>query len=328
MLMSRKRCSESSKESGAEKGIDLCLYTRGGDTNSVWPLVSLIREFDPDFQVLAPFRCHSSGTLVALGAARVVMGPLSELSPIDPSTVNQFNPRDPLEPGARLAISVEDVHAYKTFIGEQFCDPAQDDAIPFKHLAETHLQPFVERLTTKVHPLALGNVQRVLMQIQQLATNLLQLHSAADENISAIVEALTTRFYSHLHMINRHEAKEILGVRIEFAEPNLAAVLDRLLRAYEDSFRLRQKFFLNSYLAGMQETNVRFIGGVVESRAWSYLFETKATIRQHVSIPANVQIQVPFGQSMPLIPGLPRQTEVEITAQSWMHNVEPLGVTT
>ncbi len=150
---------------------------------------------------------------------------------------------------------------------------------------------------------------------------------AADENISAIVEALTTRFYSHLHMINRYEAKEILGIRVEFADPILAEILDRLLRAYEDSFRLRQKFFLNSYLAGMQETNVRFIGGVVESRAWSYLFETKATIRQHVSIPANVQILIPFGQSMPLIPGLPRQTEVEITAQGWMHNIEPLGVT-
>jgi len=315
------------KESKPMKGIDLCLYTRGGDTNSVWPIVSLIREFDRDFQVVAPFRCHSSGTLVALGAAKVLLGPISELSPIDPSTGNQFNPRDPSDPQKRMAISVEDVRAYKSFICEQFLDPKTKKAVPFERLAETHLRPFVERLTTEVHPLALGNVQRVLMQIQQLATNLLNLHPSTNEDVSAVVEALTTRFYSHLHMINRDEAKDILGERVEFASPDLASALDGLLRAHEDSFRLRHTFFLSSYLSGKQQAEVRFVGGAVESQAWSYLFETKATIRQHVRLPPNVQIQIPSGQPMPLIPGLPRETEVEITAQGWMHNIEPLGVT-
>lgn len=57
------------------KGIDLLLYTRGGDTNAVWPVVCLLREFDGDFEVLVPFRCHSSGTLVALGAKKIWMTP-------------------------------------------------------------------------------------------------------------------------------------------------------------------------------------------------------------------------------------------------------------
>ena len=40
------------KESKAsERKIDLCLYTRGGDLNAVWPLVNLLREFDSDFDV-------------------------------------------------------------------------------------------------------------------------------------------------------------------------------------------------------------------------------------------------------------------------------------
>lgn len=302
------------KESAPKGGIDLCLYTRGGDTNSVWPIVNLIREFDPDFEVLVPFRCHSSGTLAALGARRIWMGPISELSPIDPSTGNQFNPRDPSDPRARMAISVEDVRAYRSFVGEQFTDPA-------------HLRPFLERLTSEVHPLALGNVQRVLQQIQQLAKNLLGLHALEKEDPSQIVEALTTRFYSHLHMISRYEAREILGARVEFTAPDLAVALDKLLRAYEESFKLRHTFFLSSYLQGKSEAEVRFIGGCVESNARSYLFETKANIRQHVRLPPNVQIQIPFGQPMPIVPGLPRETEVEITAQGWVHNAEPLGVT-
>lgn len=316
------------KESSPTRGVDVCLYTRGGDTNSVWPIVSLIREFDTDFEVLIPFRCHSSGTLMALGARRIWMGPISELSPIDPSTGNQFNPRDPSDPRAGMAISVEDVRAYQSFVCEQFRDPETKKLLPFETVAEKHLRAFIERLATEVHPLALGNVQRVLMQIQQLATNLLGIHPVEQEKPSEIVEALTTRFYSHLHMINRYEARDILGSRVEFAPPALASALDRLLRAYENSFKLRHTFFLSSYLKGKLETEVRFIGGAAESTAWSYLFETKANIRQHVRLPPNVQIQIPFDQPMPVVPGLPRDTEVEITSQGWARNVEPLGVTT
>ena len=88
--------------------------------NAVWPIVSLFREFDENFEVLVPFRCHSGDTLVALGTKKIVLTPLSELSPIDPTTGNQFNPSDPSNPSARLGISVEDVVAYRTFVLDQF----------------------------------------------------------------------------------------------------------------------------------------------------------------------------------------------------------------
>jgi len=39
-----------------KKGIDLCLCTRGGDINFVWPIVKLIREFDAGFEGLIPER--------------------------------------------------------------------------------------------------------------------------------------------------------------------------------------------------------------------------------------------------------------------------------
>src|SRR5262249_33609661 len=153
------------KESDTSRGIDLCVYTRGGDVNAVWPVVSILREFDADFEVLVPFRCHSAGTLVALGAKTIVMGPLSELSPIDPSTGNQFNPPDPRNSDSKLAISVEDVRAYRTFIADQLSDSVDTEErapdVPIERIA-----PFIDRLATQVHPLALGNVQRVLLQVR------------------------------------------------------------------------------------------------------------------------------------------------------------------
>jgi hypothetical protein len=315
------------KESPTNKGVDICVYTRGGDTNSVWPLVSLVREFDEDFQVLVPFRCHSSGTLFALGARRIIMSPIAELSPIDPSTGNQFNPRDPANPRTPLAISVEDVRAYKEFISEQLAI-AENKSEQGEDTYSEKLSPFLAHLTKEVHPLAIGNVHRVLQQIRQLAAKLLDLHPVANENREKIIEDLTTRFYSHLHMINRHEAKAILGDRVELADGKLSFALDRLLRAYEDRFSLRRTFYLSSHLAGKTETEVRFIGGAAESRSWSYLFETRATVRQATKLPANVQVQIPPGQPMPLVPGLPRETQVEIIAQGWVRNEKPLGVTT
>jgi hypothetical protein len=315
------------KESATTKGIDLCLHTRGGDINSVWPLVSLLREFDEDFEVLVPFRCHSSGTLLALGANHVVLGPLSELSPIDPTTGNQFNPIDPAGSNQRLAIAVEDVRAYQTFILDQFHLPTPKDG-EFSKEASDRLAPCLDRLVSQVHPLALGNVHRALLQIRQLATKLLKLHPHGEhENVDTIVKALTTHFYSHLHMINRHEAKEILGDRVVLALPDLAAVLDELLRSYEQSYNLRKPFLLFSFMEGKVEHTARFIGGAVESQAWSYLHETKAKLRVHSRLPPNVQIQIPSGQPLPLIPGLPKDMEIDVTDQGWTRNTEPKGVT-
>lgn len=307
--------------------IDLCLYTRGGDVNAVWPIISLIREFDPHFEVLVPFRCHSGGTLLALGARKILMTPLAELSPIDPSTGNQFNPSDPTQPQKRLAISVEDVKAYGDFIIDQF-KMHDDEGLAGTGPVRKNLHPFLKQLTKRVHPLALGNVHRVHQQIKQLAQKLLELHPAKERDNATIVEALTTKFYSHLHMINREEAREILGEeQVEFTSDELGSLLDDFLRSYENQFHLRRPFFLNAHLGEDDGKEARFIGGAVESKNWSYLFETEAKLRQHSAVPENVQVQLPAGQPMPLIPGLPREYEVEVIMQRWVHNTEPRGVT-
>ena len=312
------------KENNPQFGVDSLLYTRGGDTNSVWPLVSLIREFDRDFEVLVPFRCHSSGTLLALGSKQIILTKLSELSPIDPSIGNQFNPRDPANPNSGMAISVEDVRAYRSFIVEQLgIEDREQGTSPLPSEA----LPLLQRLTSEVHPLALGNVHRVLQQIKQLATNLLNLHAIDGEDQQKIVRALTTQFFSHLHMINRHEAKEILGRRVRFSSIELANALDELLRAYEDQFSMRRKFFLRIHLSGNSEVEFRFVGALVEGVSRSYVFETTGVVCQVAKPPPNVQVQVPVGQSIPLVPGMPRETQVEVNSEGWIHNREPQGVT-
>ena len=314
----------------AGTGLDLLLYTRGGETNAVWPTVSIIREFDPDFEVLVPFRCHSAGTLLALGARRIVMAPLAELSPIDPSTGNQFNPPDPMNKSARLAIAVEDVRSYRDFVLGHLgvSKHREDDDSKTQDLIDT-FGPYLHALISEVHPLALGNVERVYELIRRLAEKLLQLHPTDDIDVHQVVDSLTAKSYSHLHMMSRFEARDVLGDdRVEHASPQLSSLLDKLLRKYEDDFDLRNPFFLARYLGDDTDKEARFASGAIESCAWAYLHITFARLQQMSKMPTNVQVQLPAGQRMPLIPGLPREYTIDVTSQAWEHNTEPKGVTT
>lgn len=305
--------------------LDLFLYTRGGALDAVWPVASLLREFDEEFEVLIPFRAHSSGTLLALAARRIFMTPLGELSPIDPTTANQFNPQDPVNSSKRLGIAVEDLNAYREFwktaygLGEN--EIAAEERIQI-------LQPHMEALTAKLHPLALGGVHRVHLQVRLLAKMLLEKHYGTGDKIKTIVDQLTTQYYSHTHMVNRHEARKILGhEHVEFASARLTRALDRLLRKFEEDFKLRHPFFLARFLGDDAEKDARFIGGAIESRKWAYLYETMMKVRQFLAPPQGVSIQVPPGQSPPLVPGVPRHHELQPLSRGWVRNTRPKGVT-
>lgn len=310
----------------SDKGIDIFLYTRGGDTNSVWPIVSLLREYDKDFQVLIPFRAHSAGTLLSLASKNIVMTRLAELSPIDPSTGNQFNPIDPINNRNRLGISVEDVNAYKDFIkgAFNFKDQKSFDANEMEILKLT-----IEKLTQQIHPLALGNVHRVHTLIKRLAERLLKLHREKGFDVAKVITELTVEPGSHLHMFSRSEALDILGKDfIVFADYELETLLDQLLRQYEDDFDLRSTLYLSRLMDdNSPEKDFRFIGGALESNQWGYLFETICKAFQSSKVPSNITIQVPAGQPMPLIPGLPREYRIDIKEQRWCKNIEPKGVT-
>jgi len=123
--------------------IDLFLYSTGGDTMVPWRLVSMIREYCDIFSVLVPYRAHSAATMIALGADEIVMSDLSELSPIDPSTANVFNPQDSKNPQNRIPISVEDVMAYFDLAKNKFGIKSDEE--------EEEINKIVDSLTEKLY---------------------------------------------------------------------------------------------------------------------------------------------------------------------------------
>ena len=77
---------------GKVEKISLMLYTRGGDTMTAYSLVNLIRQFCKEFEIIIPSKARSSGTIISLGADRIMMTKQATLGPIDPSLNSPLNP--------------------------------------------------------------------------------------------------------------------------------------------------------------------------------------------------------------------------------------------
>lgn len=207
---------------GHVQQIDLLLYSAGGSTMAAWGLVNLIREFCDRFCVLIPFKAQSSATLMSLGADEIVMGPMAQLSPVDPTITGPFNPIGPVPgqvgtPSQILPISVEDVVSYLELAREEAeikTGPAMLEV--FKKLSDT------------VQPMALGSVYRAKTQIKLLARKLLGFHmneQAEKAKIDGIIKSLTKELYSHDYLISRREAKGVLKLKVTNADDNLEKLM-------------------------------------------------------------------------------------------------------
>ncbi len=300
---------------GKVKKIDLFLYTRGGETDAVMPFVNAIREHCEIFGVLVPFRAHSAGTLICLGADEIVMGPFGELSPIDPTTGNQFSPTDELNPKARKGISVEDITSYMGLAKDKNKVGIEDE----KNVLEVF-----KTLSQAVHPLALGHVNRVHNHIRLLADKLLRLGSNRKldaKKIKEVVDVLTEKLYSHTHAFGRREAQELFGAAIvKFASEEEESLMWNLFEEYAAVMNLRQRFNIKEYMGEQVQREITVNGAFIESVDMSHIFQCASVITQRSELPPNFQVQVQMGQPIPLIPGFPTQFSVELIREGWQPN--------
>jgi hypothetical protein len=207
------------------KQLDVFLCSNGGSGTVPWRLVSLFREFAEKVTVLIPYKAYSAATMLALGADEIIMGPFAEMGPIDPTVSNEYNPVDPATQ-QKVGISVEDVKAYVGFV---------KDTVGIRH--EDELITAIEILAQKVHPLALGNVERFISQSRLIARKILLTHMKEEPSkheIDEIIETLASKLYFHGHPINRKEAREELNLKVSRnVPPELETVMWKLYLDYE-----------------------------------------------------------------------------------------------
>lgn len=219
---------------GEKEKIELFLYTRGGNLLTAYSIVKIIREYTQNFNVIVPFRALSAGTLIALGANKIVMTKLGQLGPIDPSTPNIFNPI--INPAGNLSdiinnrklISVEDVQAFLNLSKDRV------------GLQETNQQLEVfKELTKSIEPLALGNVNRVYAESRLMAKELLSLHITGEnksEKIDSIIKTFSET-YTHNFIITRDNAEKF-GLNIEKPDNEQEAIIMKLFESYETEMKM------------------------------------------------------------------------------------------
>lgn len=190
---------------GPVQTLILYLYTRGGDTSAAWNIVNLLRMYCEELIVVIPHKAHSSGTIISLGADKIIMTKQATLSPIDPSVNHPLNPHIPGAPeGVGFPVSVEAVKGYIDLAKEEI------------GIKKEALSSILNNISEKVHPLILGQVFRSRAQIKMLATRLLEKQMKNNpEGIKKVTAFLCSDSGSHDYTINRREAKESLGLNVD-----------------------------------------------------------------------------------------------------------------
>ena len=230
---------------GVVPKISLLLHTNGGNTLAGWNIVNLIRQFCDDFEVIVPIKARSTGTLMCLGANRIIMTKQATLGPIDPSVNTPLNPAiDGVGPHARVPVSVEAIKGFLELAKHEL--QIKDD----KALAE-----IFNVLADKVHPLVLGEVYRAIGQIQMLAQKLLVNQVTDADKIKEIISFLCSESGSHDYTINRREAANNLGLVIEKPDNELYGLIKEVYDDIKQELDLGVPFEPNTYL-GQQDVSL------------------------------------------------------------------------
>jgi len=272
---------------GDNQRIDLFLYSRGGDVSVPWRIVSMIREFCSEFNVLIPYRAQSAATLLSIGADNIIMGKKAELGPIDPTLVKATIGETAVPP---QEIAVEDVNSFLSFVKER-ANINDQDAVA----------NILGSLINQIGPLTLGSVNRQHHHIRLVARKLLtsRREKLDEEKISTIIETLTEKIYSHGHAIGRREAKDI-GLPVEYPDDKVENLMWELYLKYENFLKLREPIHPEIVLRDRDHYQIGNMPiAVIESSKKLHIFETNIELKKKRNIPPNPQININLGLQLP-----------------------------
>jgi len=287
--------------------ISLVLYTRGGNILAAWSLINLIRNFCKDFEVIIPFHCHSAGTLICLGADRIIMTKQATLGPIDPSVNGPMNPVGVYNnQQIQVPVSVEFVNGYLEMAKTELSISN-----------EQALAGLLDNLANKIHPMVLGQVQRTRAQIQMLANKLLKYQAIETQKQDDIVKFLCKESGSHDYTIYRREARDELGLKIDKPDDELYAIIKSIYEDFKKDMELDTPFEPQLLLSSSSNYQYSCKRAIIESVAGGIdAFMSEGQLLKQVIQPAPMQ-----GMSVGMISNMLPQTLIQDnrTFEGWKH---------
>jgi len=201
---------------GKLERLTLFLKSDGGSGQAALRMVNLLRRYAKHLTVLAPLECQSAATMLALGADRILMGPLAHLSAVDTSLTHDLSPID--RDNDRVSVSNDELLRVIRLWTEQAKDST---ANPYQALF-----PYV-------HPLVIGAVDRSSALSTRICEEILSYHMEDKARAHEISTILNSGYPSHSYPITLREASRI-GLKVEPMDEAVNSMLFELNEIYSE----------------------------------------------------------------------------------------------
>lgn len=204
------------RNTGKLARLTLFIKSDGGSGQAALRMVNLLRGYVDHLTILAPLECQSAATMLALGADRILMGPLAHLSAVDTSLTHDLSPID--RDNDRVSVSNDELLRVIRLWDEQ---GKTSKANPYEALF-----PFV-------HPLVIGAVDRSSALSTRICEEILSYHIHNQAKAKAISGILNSGYPSHSYPITLREAKRI-GLNAESMTEEVNSLLFELNEIYSE----------------------------------------------------------------------------------------------
>ena len=202
---------------GPQRHLTLVVKSDGGSGMAALRMVHLLRQYTRRLTLLAPLNCASAATMLALGADRIGMGPLSYLTAVDTSLEHDLSPVD--HTNNLVAVSNDEVERvirlWKESAGRN-----------------TTVNPYQE-LYKYLQPLVIGALDRASSLSLMLCREILGYHMKDKTKADRISRQLNSSYPAHQYPITSREARR-LGLDVFDLDPELDQLLQDLNLVYSE----------------------------------------------------------------------------------------------
>ncbi len=201
---------------GKLEKLSFFIKSDGGYGQASLRMVNLLRQFVGQLTVLAPLECASAATMLALGADKILMGPLAHLSAVDTSLTHDLSPID--RDNNRVGVSQDELQRVVRLWQKE---AGKEQSNPFASLFQY------------VHPLVIGAADRSSALSTKLCVEILSYHLKDVKKAQEISDTLNSGYPSHSYPIMLQEAQRI-GLNAEPLNENINQLLFELNEIYSE----------------------------------------------------------------------------------------------
>ena len=197
------------------------LESVGGDANVAYKMANMLHWFFAEVEVVVPYRAKSAATLLSMCADRLIMGPLSELGPLDVQTEHPGTEASWVS-GLDIVGALDKTIVTAVQWGEQAAlNMRFGPGISRKNALEIGMSfgaSVVQGLLSQIEPIAVFAADRALQTASEYGRRLLRRYMLADnpEMIDLLMGSLIERYPTHGFVIDAQEAKD-LGMSVVYA---------------------------------------------------------------------------------------------------------------